>query len=263
MSRKWLFLVFFLLAQRNPEKTLLIYKAPHLERFEKGWILHPAYPRKKSVLFLHGWGYNPLHFFNLCPSGNYFLQKGYTVFLPDMGKSVYASRNFSETRFPHRPLMQDLLKFIEKIQKKYKYLIGEPSILFGISTGARGAALLNIQTDDSLFSQILLFSGDYCQELFPEDKLIASVYGKFKKFPERWKKTDNPCFLVRKWETPTFIAHARNDKIVTYKHSEKFYQKIKKSDPNFVSYWFPAKGGHTHNFWEQALRKFLSRKKLQ
>ncbi len=244
-------------AQRYPQKPLPVYKAPWLQRIQKGWILHPPYPRNKSVLFLHGWNFDPLHFFNLCASGNLFLQKGYTIFLPDMGKSVYASQNFPETKFPERPLRKDLTEFLRFVREKHRRFVGETAILFGISTGARGASLLNIDTKDALFSHILLFSGDYCQDKFPQDNLMISAYGEFSQFPERWQRIDNPCRKVKHWQTPTFIAHAKDDRIVPWKHSYFFYRKLQNIGANKLRTWFPERGGHKHVFWNKALEKFF------
>ncbi len=244
--RKFLLLIFLLFSSQKSYEPLKIYKAPYLYKGEKYIIYYPAYPSgNKKLLFLHGWNLLPMEFFYKTSALDFLLNRNYTIIIPEMGKSVYSSRFFQETKSWVRNYPS--LDFVIKLAYEFK-----PNILLGISTGARGAALLNITTRDSLFDFIILLSGDYDQTEMPNDRLMTAAYGSYSKYPGRWQKIDNPYYNLSRWQTPTFIAHAADDPIVSVSQSRMFCKKLKAITPGKIICYFPEKGGHSYHFWEKA-----------
>jgi S-formylglutathione hydrolase FrmB len=83
--------------------------------------------------------------------------------------------------------------------------------IMGNGTGGRGAILM-AATYPQYFSAAAGFSGDYSPEDIPNSRLLRSVYGEFRRFPERWKNDDNPIHLAENLkDTRVFLSHGGKD----------------------------------------------------
>ncbi len=133
----------------------------------------------------------------------------------------------------------------------YQLLLpGNNNFLFGISTGARGVAMLALYSDNVFLAGAAL-SGDYNQLEMPNDNLVNGYYGSFEKFPERWSGKDNPQKNINKLRIPLFLAHGKSDKIVPYSQTLDFYNAISKMNytlGHIININDTA--GHSYSFWQ-------------
>ncbi len=147
------------------------------------------------------------------------------------------------------------------MQKEYQIFSGKNNYIHGISTGARGGAMVHLTTGN-LFTKVVLLSGDYDQTLTQDDNLIKNVYGPYAQFKDRWEKEDNPVYLSDKWTAELYIAHGTMDDVVEVSHSKIFAQLLQKKFPNkkIISHFPEAK--HDFNFWgseTEAVLNFFDR----
>ena len=170
-----------------------------------------------------------------------------------MLKSVYSSRLYNETRkdwliYPTLPWIIDSL--IPAIQTQYKLLkAGQKNYLFGISTGARGVAIIATNTD-TLFKAAAALSGDYNQLLDLNDNLMRGYYGEYAKFPERWKGNDNPFLNAEKIKILLYLAHGKSDNIVPVNQTIEFFKELQKVNPNLRhTLDLKENEGHSYAFW--------------
>ena len=177
-----------------------------------------------------------------------------------MGKSIYQEINYPETRtewrsFPTRKWLSDTL--ITLLQKKYSLLLkNENNYLVGLSTGARGVALVLLDFPD-LFKGAAALSGDYNQLKMPSDNLMAGFYGTFDKFKERWKKTDNPIFRIKEYRTPLYLGHGKLDKVVPPEQTIMFYDSLKKYHPGLKTKLNMPDAQHDYNYWGSEVDNIL------
>jgi pimeloyl-ACP methyl ester carboxylesterase len=217
----------------------------------------PSHYKGRTILFLHGWGLSPLHFWKDHQAlWNYLEASGTAFLIPDMGKSVYAEKYFPETRADYRQAvtracLRDTI--LPEIQRRLNLWHSDQiNILFGISTGARGAALLapEIQPQPNF---VILVSGDYDQTQNPQDWLMINTYGPYSQFKERWETIDNPSRNVSSWNFPTLILHGTNDQVVPYQQSERFFHRLKEANPDTPIFFFSDSGSHTEKAWRNDL----------
>ncbi len=237
-------------AQQNSQG---IVKKTFLVSGVKTDILFPAEKISGSILVLPGWSFSRS---DICEKSNFCelaLKNGYVLIMPEMGKSIYASQLFHETRNDWRPyptLIWITDSLIPYCQKEFNLLIpGHNNYLFGISTGGRGVALLSIYAGNIFIAGAAL-SGDYNQLSDTSDNLIRGFYGDFNKFPERWKGKDNPLMNANKLNIPLFLAHGKSDLIVPYLQSSIFFDSIHKIRPELGHRLFLKNdAGHNYKFW--------------
>jgi len=114
--------------------------------------------------------------------------KGYLLIMPEMGRSVYSSAFFPETKvdlkqYPRRQWLTDSV--FSYLQKQHDLLLLEQNnYLLGLSTGGRGVALVALDKPE-LFSAAAALSGDFDQTKMSSDKLMTNYYGTFLKFKGR------------------------------------------------------------------------------
>jgi hypothetical protein len=198
---------------RSPGQDTVLY----LDQ-RKILIKTPVNSKKAGTfLVLPGWNFPPEDWCNKTSLCEKVLKKGYYIVLPDMGKSIYQERIFPETRvdwrsWPTRKWVTDTL--IPFLQKKYSLFLGdENNFIVGLSTGARGVALIVLDMP-SLFKGAAALSGDYNQLGMPGDNLITGYYGPYVKFRDRWTKTDNVLYRIKEFRTPVYLGHGTSDKVV-------------------------------------------------
>jgi dienelactone hydrolase len=214
-------------------------------------------PKIKSIgtiLVLPGWNFSNT---DICEKSDFCENatlKGYKLILPNMLKSVYCSKLFPETRndwrgFPTLKWLNDTM--IPWFQKNKNILNkGGNNFVFGISTGGRGVAMTLIYTD-SIFKAGAALSGDYNQLSDTSDNLMNGYYGRFSKFPERWKGSDNPSLNSNKINVPIYLAHGKADNIVNYKQTVDFYNELKKNHPDLkCELHIIDNESHNYKFWK-------------
>jgi S-formylglutathione hydrolase FrmB len=218
-----------------------------------------------TILMLPGWNFSKD---KTCESSTFCekaLQKGFVLICPEMGKSVYASQVFSNTRkdwaaYPQLAFITDTLQ--PYIQKTFHLLNkGQQNFVFGISTGARGAALI-LENTSAIYKGGALLSGDYDQTMDTSDNLMKGYYGSFSRFKDRWEGSDNPMKNIERIQVPLYIGHGKNDLIVNHRQSDSFNSRLQALGKKVV-YSSKEKAGHNYTYWESetsAVLKFFLEK---
>lgn len=195
-------------------------------------ILRPAdsIQAAGTLLLLPGWNYSNTKWCDSTDVCKTALQKGFAVVAPDMGKSIYATQYFPETRADYKayPTLTWLDSALNILQAKHQLFSKKGfmrNFVLGLSTGARGAALICARKP-GFFHAAALLSGDYNQANITDDALCTNVYGPYHSFAERWKTIDNPVALVPKIVTPMYIGHGGFDKVVHVTQSIEFYDSL-------------------------------------
>lgn len=245
------------------------------------WLLPPSVHPKKSIagltvmepvnqkcigniLFLNGWNMKTEEVCRQSELCSLALQKGYRLLFPDMGKSVYASAYYQETRSDYRKhksiqWLSDTLLPQLKSQNIF-FEKGANNHIMGLSTGARGAVLLASRLPDC-FRSLVLLSGDYNQCIDTSDWLMINTYGRFYQHPERWKTSDNPLHASSSLNCDVFIGHGQNDKVVKAEHAY-FLEKKLYTNPLMkskkIETYFPDSAGHDWKFWRAGIEKGIA-----
>ncbi len=207
---------------------------------------------KGSILMFQGYNF-PKH--DWCVKLPEFCEKltksGFIIIMPEMGRSVFADSIYNETsslfkKYPLRKWVRDTL--IEDLQRKYNILLpNQKNFLLGLSTGARGAALVALDLPH-LFTSAALLSGDYDQSQMPNDKLMSLYYGPYNSDSLRWKTVDNVIFRIDEWRIPLYLGHGVNDRIVPQKQSRIFYDSLLSRGFTKVTINEPEMG-HDYFYW--------------
>ncbi|MCS6821561.1 MAG: prolyl oligopeptidase family serine peptidase [Microscillaceae bacterium] len=220
----------------------------------------PKIAFKGNIIVLPGWNFSRQDWCknsSLCYKA---LAKGYRLILPEMGKSIYATQEYPETRKDWRgfPTKTWVIKhMIPTLQEKYQILLPEQkNYLVGLSTGARGVAMLALALPD-LFTAGAALSGDYEQTLMPNDNLMRGFYGNLAQFPERWKGEDNPYFQVQKLKTPLYLGHGTQDLISPPQQTKLFYEAIRKHLPHLKVKLNMPSAGHDYKYWDSEVDNIL------
>lgn len=213
-----------------------------------------------SIVLLQGWNFPAtdwcLHT-NICDIA---LNKGYNLIMPEMGKSIFHSKTFKETRpdwkkFPTRKWLIDTL-FVYLYNHFELLNITQRNYIIGLSTGARGAVLVAMDCP-FLFKGVVALSGDYNQLALPQDNLCVGYYGNYNKNKIRWKTVDNPFSEIEKLKTPIYLGHGVDDKTVPCAQTIQFYNQIKKKCPLLKAKLNTPKKGHNYQFWGSEVTAFF------
>jgi len=214
-------------------------------------IREPAEKVRRVLVLLPGWNYSRRCWCDSSRLCALALQKGYRLILLEMGKSIYASAVFAETRvdWRHYPTLRTLLDTVFPVLVEKNYLWPGRSYLLGLSTGGRGVVMILAHTG-RLFRAGATLSGDFDPHLDPKDPLLTGWYGPY---GPRWTHTDNPLQLSERIEVPLFIAHGQKDRIVPYEHSRRLYQHLLSKRPTLpIIYREDPNAQHDFTFWEKA-----------
>ncbi len=217
-------------------------------------VLYPSVRIKGQILVLPGWNYASE---KCCTESSFCrkaLEQGYVLLMPEMGKSIYAAAVYPETRkdwsrFPQLKWLCDtLLPFIQT--KAGLFRPGQDNLVFGISTGGRGVALL-LEHSGKLFKAGASLSGDFDQTRSPQDNLMRGFYGPFSQFKSRWEGEDNALMNASKVQVPIYLGHSLKDNIVPSEQTRLFYLAIRKSDDKIahVLHLSPD-NGHNYTYWD-------------
>lgn len=229
-----------------------VIKLAHDNDFLNIYIKFPKQKPKGTIVVLPGWNLPVLDWCSKTTLCEKALKYGYILIMPEMGKSVYASRRYPETR-------KDWLRyatrkwFIEALipyfQRKYKLLLpGEKNYLLGLSTGARGVALLSLDCP-KIFAKAAGLSGDYDQTQMPDDNLMKGFYGPYADFKDRWTGKDNVVYRFKELKVPMYLGHGKADQVVPCRQTIQFADSLKKYSPNLVILHISDKAGHTYDYW--------------
>jgi pimeloyl-ACP methyl ester carboxylesterase len=212
------------------------------------------YPQVKIhgvILMLPGWNFSKD---KTCDNSSFCkkaLEEGYLLICPEMGKSIYASAVFPETRedwraYPQLAFITDTLQPF--FQKEYKLLLKNGNnFVYGISTGARGAAII-LENTTGIYKAGAMLSGDYDPVMEKTDNLMRGYYGPYEQFKERWEGLDNPAMHADKLRVPVYIGHGKADKVVPPAQSEVFVEILQKQKSTIV-FSFKEKEGHFFAYW--------------
>ena len=215
-------------------------------------------PEKKYplVIALHGWDHSPELFKSKSDLASLADQYGLVIAAPSMGKTVYETRFYPETKGEWttapgtRWVAEVILPYL-----RHHFAVWEDrahTAVIGYSTGGRGAVLLAEAYPEFAFAGSL--SGTYdMMTLKPaegEYKIHAVVYGARDAFKERWQ-LDNcvaPARLAKLRGTRLFIAHGAKDRVVTLDQLEALRSALKGSGAEAELVVAPE-GGHDWSFW--------------
>lgn len=214
-----------------------------------------------SAVLLPGWNFSSDDWCNKTSICGKLLNKGYNLVLPDMAKSVYSTKYFKETRadwrkFPTRKWLTDTV-FVQ-LQKKYNLLLtNQKNAIIGLSTGARGVALVILACPE-LFSYAAALSGDYDQRKMPNDNLMKGYYGEYSEFKNRWEGADNVFLRVKEINIPIYLGHGRNDKVVSCEQTKLLYKELVKVNPNLKVKLSMPMAGHDYKYWDSEVDSIIS-----
>lgn len=209
-------------------------------------------PAKGIIVVLPGWKLPVLDWCTKTTFCEKAAAHGYLLIMPEMAKSIYAGKRYPETRkdwlqYATRTWFKDTL--MAYFQKNYKLLLpGENNYILGLSTGARGVALLALDCPE-IFKKGAGLSGDYDQTQMPKDALMAGWYGSFSSYPHRWKGTDNPVCRAKELSIPLYLGHGKADKIVPVSQTLQFADSLKKHKPQLITYHINETAEHTYDYW--------------
>jgi len=214
---------------------------------------------KGTFLMLHGWNLPPLDWCNKTTICQKAIAKGYNVVLPDMGKSIYHYQIYKETRkdWHKSPTRVWLVKKIfPLLQSKNLLLATQNNFIVGLSTGARGVALICIDCP-KLFRGAAALSGDYQQGEIPHDNLCIGYYGPYSKFKQRWLNVDNVIRYIDKFKTPIYLGHGIYDKVCTAYQTKLFYKELKKTNAKLKVKLNLPKASHDYKYWASEVDNIL------
>jgi dienelactone hydrolase len=216
--------------------------------------------KKGTFILLPGWNFPADDWCNKTTLCQKIIEQDYCIVMPDMGKSVYQKKNFPETRhewriYPTREWLSDTL--IPLLQNKYSLLLkNENNYIVGLSTGARGVALVLLDYPD-LFKGAAALSGDYDQLKMPNDNLMTGFYGTINNFRKRWENTDNPISRIKEYNTPIYLGHGKLDKVVPPEQTVMFYDSLKKYHPGLKIKLNMPNTQHNYNYWGSEVDSIL------
>lgn len=226
-------------------------------------ISHPDKTIKKRgvILMLHGWNLPPLQWCNKSTLCYIAAKEGFTLVIPDLGKTTYHYNTYPETRkdylqYPTRQWMYDSL--IPYIQKNYALLLpGENNFVAGISTGGRGAALFALELPQ-IFKAAACLSADFDQTKIAGEPINTGYYGSYEKFKERWEGKDNIYYRACEFTVPLYLAHGSRDKVCPDSQTKLFYKKLKSCNKNLPHQLIIGENyGHDYVFWQKQSEKII------
>ncbi len=217
-------------------------------------------PEKKSIstiLVLNGWNFPRDDWQKKTSILKQADENSYTLIFPEMGKTIYESEFFIETKTKYfiepggKWCKEKLIPSLNQIG----FLIeGNMNFVMGLSTGGRGAVILALNSP-KIFKKVASISGDFDQSILPNDKLMINIYGKMDEFPNRWKEIDNPFHSSKNWNLPIYLGHGKKDKIVPFSQSENFHKELKKLHPNLKIIFHESENdGHDYKYWESEVK---------
>jgi len=224
-------------------------------------IFAPDSTTAGDILVLPGWNFSRKLWCDstmLCAKAH---EMGYRLIFPEMGKSVYASQYFPETKkewlgYPKLSWVTDTL--IPLLRKKYCIFSGKKNYVVGLSTGARGVVRV-IAYMPSFFKAGVALSGDYDQTKITYDGVTIGYYGEYASNKQRWATVDNPTYDISKINTPLYLGHGKADQTEPVSQSQNFYNDLKKAHPNLkVELHVVTNADHNFKYWNSEVDSVLA-----
>lgn len=224
-------------------------------------IIWPDKPTGRTLLCLPGWNLPATDWRTKTKLVEEAGRLGYTVVLPEMGKSVYARQVYPETRAEWRgeaclPWLADTLITILSLDHGL-FSHSMKHAVVGLSTGGRGALLLAAERPD-LFAVCAALSGDFLPQLIPQDNLMRGWYGPMDQFPERWKGEEHPPGRLGRLCCRLLVAHGKQDQVVPVEQSEAILQQLKRRPYLEVESWLPDSAAHDYAFWSSCTPRIVA-----
>ena len=247
-------LVTTALVARSADTTLSVCGAVVSLRF-------PEKPAIGTVLMLPGWHYSQTDCCDHSSFCHQALAAGFALVMPAMNKSIYVRKHYPETRREWRssPTLLWLVDtLIPSLQHTYRLLLPhQNNFLFGISTGARGAALC-AEATGLLFRGAAMLSGDYDPLSDTGDRLMIGYLGPHDKFPDRWSGANNPIASASALTIPIYLGHGAKDGVVPARQSIAFFKKMQSVHPEIHSVLhIDTSGMHDYNYWGRESKNVL------
>ncbi len=258
--------------QNDKELNISIKKSPKLyetsyskfygkTKVKVYFLTSKKHTKKRGlILLLPGWNLPVLDWKYKTKVCQRATELGYHVLLVDMGKSVYLESVYNTCRadyatYPTRTWLWD------SVLSPYKntgFFIPESrTFVLGLSTGARGAALLGLEHSSDI-KAVGCLSGDYAPNLDTTDLLFKNTIGNYWKYPSRWNEgPNNILHNVSKWNTSVYLAHGLQDRMVSVKHSFALRDSLLKR-PQIKSKFAIDDGQHNYDYWNKHGLKALA-----
>jgi len=114
-----------------------------------------------------------------------------------------------------------------------------------------------------MFCSAAGFSGDYDPLAMTNDRLLKSVYGKFRDNKSRWENDDNIMKLAENLKgVPVFLSHGGKDYIVPKQQSMILAMRLRqlqKKDPEYVVFYKELKYSvHDWKYWRRVLPETMN-----
>ncbi|MBI5548674.1 MAG: hypothetical protein HY901_32735, partial [Deltaproteobacteria bacterium] len=218
--------------------------------------------RYRLLIALHGWGHAPEDFRQHTSLAAHADRQGLVLVLPEMGKTVYETRFYPETRgrwgaIPGaRWIGEVVLPFARE-----RFAVSKDkadTAILGYSTGGRGAVVVAQRYRE--FSRVISLSGTYALLELPaalgESKIHAAVFGDLVKHAERWRLDDGvrPDLRAALDGVQLVLAHGGQDKVVPPSQLEVMERFLggERSGAK-LSTRLEEKAGHDWPFWDRAM----------
>jgi len=224
-------------------------------------IRSPEGKPKGDILVLPGWNFPRRDWCEKSSLCTQALAAGYRLVMPEMGRSIYATQHYAETRkdwqvYPTKTWVCDTL--VPFLQKEYGIFTDQqPNYVLGLSTGGRGVALLCLAMPQ-LFQAAAALSGDFEPLRMLDDNLMNGFYGSYAQFPDRWEGEENPNRQAKKFQTPLYLGHGRQDDIVPFEQTEIFYNTLQKENPDLWVEFHPTDAKHDYVYWDSEVGNMLA-----
>ena len=218
-------------------------------------IQTPADSIKGDLLLLPGWDFSNRKWCDSSDVCRTALAKGFRVVAPQMSRSIYAKKYFTETRadMAKHPTITWLDSTLGLLGKQFGCFKAGKNYVLGLSTGGRGVALI-CEAKPGFFHAAAALSGDFDQSKMPADNLSILVYGPYARFSNRWQTVDNPVHFADSMKTPIYLGHGLKDRVVPPSQTQQFAEVLKKKKPELpVILHLDTNAGHTFRYWRSEL----------
>lgn len=245
---------------KSQTAALLVYLPAGYAEAAKDPASAKKYP---LVIALHGWNHTPELFRDKGKLERWADQVGVVVAVPAMGKTVYETAFFPESKkawgaIPGTRWVGEVI--LPYLRKSYAVLGDRAhTAVIGYSTGGRGAVLLAEAYPEFAFAGSASGTFDLMR-LDPKDgeyKIHAVIYGPRDKFPERWEH-DNciaPARVHALDGTAIYAVHSGQDKVVKPDQLEALRKALderaatRKNVPDVQIALQPDGGAHDWPYW--------------
>lgn len=189
------------------------------------------------------------------------LKRGYAIVAPEMGKSIYHTTVYPETRYEWttNPNLQWAARTLpDSLQFRLGlFKASDRNFVLGLSTGAHGAIIL-AQNRPEIFKGVAGLSGDYINELLPKDNLYIGYYGSYEKFPDRWMGLDNPNANIDKLKAPIYLGHGKRDVVTPVSQSQIFFENLQIKFPYLKKkLHIDEEADHSYRYWQTEVKPML------